>query len=803
MTRKIRKAAVIGSGIMGGGIAALLAGAGINVLLLDIVPFDLTDDEKKDPNARNKMVQNGLNATLAAKPSLFMTKKDASLIEIGNLEDDFDKLADCDWICEVIVENLAIKQDLFKRIDGVRKADSIISSNTSGIPLAKMSEGLSDSFKKHFLGTHFFNPVRYMHLLELIPGAETKPEILDFISNFGEVNLGKGIVWAKDTPNFVGNRIGIQGMGFVMNAAVEDKMSLAEIDGIFGPLMGRPRTAVFGTSDLVGLDTMCHVADNTVELCPEDDMKDTMIVPAFVKKLVADGKLGNKTKEGFYKKGFTPEGKYFKHQIDPKTGEYVEIVKPTFPCLAAAKKMESSADKLKAIVYGEDKGAKFAWKCVSNSLQYAAKRVPEISDTIVEIDNAMKWGYNYEMGPFETWDAIGVKESCAKMEAEGLEVPANVKAMLAAGKETFYKIENGKNCYYDFASDSYKAIEVSESALSLEVCKAEGKTVLDCASASLIDIGDNVFCLEFHTKMNALNEEIVNFMADVYTYVDEKGAGLVIGNQAGGMPGAFSAGADLAFVSKMAHAKEYDKMDAFLEKAQMGMLKMRYASFPVVAAPYGMTLGGGCEVCLAADKMVAHAELYMGLVEIGVGLLPAGGGCLNLWKNYIDALPAGTQKDTDLAKLFVPTFMKIAMAAVSMSAAGAVANGHLVPNRDRIIFNRDLQIGEAKKEVLRMVEDGYAPPRKTKVRVIGREGQGMINAEIFNMLQGGFLSEYDAELAKRIAFVISGGDVKKNTEVSEEGILKLEREAFVEFSKHEKTIARIDGMLKTGKPVRN
>ncbi|SCY69957.1 3-hydroxyacyl-CoA dehydrogenase/enoyl-CoA hydratase family protein [Desulfoluna spongiiphila] len=803
MSRKIRKAAVIGSGIMGGGIAALLAAAGVKVLLLDIVPFDLTDEEKNDPAARNRMVDNGMKATLAAKPSLFMTKKDAALIETGNLTDDFDKLADCDWICEVVVENLKIKQELFARIDKVRKADAIISSNTSGIPLAKISDGLSAGFKEHFLGTHFFNPVRYMHLLELIPGAETKQEVLDFIANFGEVYLGKGIVWAKDTPNFIGNRIGIQGIGRVLQAVVEDDITMAEADALLGPAMGRPRTAIFGTADMVGLDTMVHVADNSYELCPEDEMRDTVVVPDFVKKMLADNKLGNKTKEGFYKKGKDANGKRFKKQLDPATGEYIDIEKPSFPCLDAAKKAATPAEKMQAIVYGDDKGAKFVWKCTANAMTYCGNRIPEIADSLVEIDNAMKWGYGWDVGPFEAWDAIGVRKSVEKMEAEGLPVSAKVKAMLDAGVESFYRVEKGVPQFYDFDKTAYVDVPLSASALSLAAAKADGKVALSCPSASLVDIGDGVYCLEFTTKMNALNGEIIDFMGGALDYVDEHGVGLVIGNQAGGMPGAFSAGADLAFVLKKAEDKAYDELDAFLEKGQMGMLRGLYSSFPVVAAPYGMTLGGGCEVCLSADKIVAHSELYMGLVEIGVGLLPAGGGCLNLWKKYITSLPAGTDKDTDLAKLFIPTFMKIAMAAVSMSAAGAVANGHLSPTKDRIVMNRDLLIGEAKKEVLRMVEDGYAPPMKKKVRVIGREGYGMVNAEIFNMLNGGFLSEHDAMLAKRIAYVIAGGDVKSGTEVSEEAILKLEREAFIDFLKEEKSVARIAHMLKTGKPLRN
>lgn len=805
MSRKISKAAVIGSGIMGGGIAALLAGAGVKVLLLDIVPFNLTDEEKKDPEARNRMVKAGFDAALKSQPALFYTKKHAALVSTGNLEDDFDKLADCDWICEVVVENLKIKQDLFKRIDGIRKKGSIVSSNTSGIPLAKMSEGLSDDFRKHFLGTHFFNPVRWMHLLELIPGAETSQEVLDYMERFGEVNLGKGIVWAKDTPNFIGNRIGIQGMGKVMQAVAEaDGITISDVDALFGPAVGRPKTAIFGTSDLVGLDTMVHVAQNSYDMCPNDEMRDTLVIPDFVKKLVADGKLGNKSKAGFYKKDKTPEGKRLKLQIDPKTGEYVEVNKPSFPCLDAAKKCTTTADKMKAVLYGEDAGAKFAWSCAANGFIYAANRIPEISEAVVEIDNAMKWGYGLEMGPFESWDAIGVKESVAKMEKDGIAVPENVKKMLAGGNESFYKIDKGVQYYFDFASGSYQKVKLNKSALSLAACKADNKVVKTCPSVSLIDIGDGIFCVEFTTKMNALNREIIEFMGGAKDYVMANGAGLVIGNQAGGTPGAFSAGADLSYVLKLCKDKNYAEMDEFLKLAQYGLQDLRYSALPVVAAPYGMTLGGGCEVCIgAADKIVATGDTMMGLVEIGVGLLPAGGGCMNLWKKFLRSLPAGVEKDTDLAKLFVPVFLNIAMAKFSMSGPGAIENGHLSALTDRIILNRDLQIGEAKKEVLAMLDAGYAPPMKKPLTVMGQGGQGMINAEIYNMQCGGFVSEYDATLAKRIAYVISGGQVKEGSQVEEEAILALEREAFIDFTKNEKTIARIEAMLTTGKPLRN
>jgi 3-hydroxyacyl-CoA dehydrogenase len=802
MVRKIRKAAVIGSGIMGGGIAALLAGAGVNVLLLDIVPFDLKDEEKNDAAARNRLVKAGMDAALASSPSLFFNKKDAAQIAIGNLDDDIEKLAECDWIIEVVVENLGIKRNLFEKIAKVKKAGAIVSTNTSGIPLKDICEGFSQEFKEHFMGTHFFNPVRYMHLLELIPGADTLPEILEFIAGFGEKNLGKGIVWAKDTPNFVGNRIGIQGIGACMKFMMEDDMSIPEVDALFGPALGRPKTAIFKTTDLVGLDTMAHVAKNSFDLCLDDEQRDTMDLPAFINKMVEKNMLGNKTQGGFYKAELTPEWKKIRKVLNIKTLEYEDLVRPSFPCLDAAKKKSSLTEKLACVLKGDDRGAKFAWKCVANAFQYAANRVPEIADTIVEIDNSMKWGYNFEMGPFEAWDAYGVAEAVERMKSESLDVPANVQGMLDKGVQSFYKLENGVKYFYDFAASDYRAVPVSKSMVSIAAAKGNNKTVLSNASASLVDIGNDVFCIEFHTKMNALNAEIIDTIGEALAYVDKNGAGLVIGNEAGGMPGAFSAGADLSQVSKLCHDKKYAEIEAFIKKGQDGIQATKYSAFPVVAAPYGMVLGGGCETCLGADKMVAHSELYMGLVEIGVGLLPAGGGCMNLWKKYVNALPAKTAKDMDLAKLFIPAFMKVAMAAVSMSAAQAQGNGFL-GLADRIVFNRDNLIGEAKKEVLKMVDDGYVPPAKKPLIVMGNGGQGMVNAEIYNMLNGKFMSEHDAFLAKRIAFVMSGGDVKSGSEIDEDVILKLEREAFVDFCKEDLTVARIDHMLKTGKPLRN
>ena len=801
MIRKICRAAVIGSGVMGGGIAALLAGAGIKTLLLDIVPFDLKDEEKDDPVARNRIVKTGLDTVLMSSPSLLMQKKDVDRITIGNLEDDFDKISECDWIVEVVVENLKIKQDLFKRIETVRKPGAIVSSNTSGLPLKAMSEGLNRDFKQHFLGTHFFNPVRYMHLLEIIAGEETRPDVLEFMTDFVERILGKGIVWAKDTPNFVGNRIGVQGIVNAMQLMLEDGLTIPEVDALFGTVMGRPRTAMFKTSDIVGLDTLGHVARNTYELVVDDDQRDSFVLPEFVERMIQNNLLGTKTKSGFYKTDLTPEWKKIRKVINPQTLEYAEYDPPDFPCLTEANKAKALSEKMKAVVYGDDKGARFAWKVAANNLIYSANRIPEISDTIVEIDNAMKWGFNFEMGPFETWDAIGLKASVEKMEKEGFTVPETVKKMIAAGNTSFYKTENGKVFAYDFLTQDYKEVVVSDTIVSLKALKGADKVVKTCDSASLVDLGDGVFCLEFHTKMNALNKEIVEFQQEVIDYLDTKGLGLVIGNQAGGMPGSFSAGGDLVYMAALAKDRKYSEIDSFLKTAQDGIQMAKYSTVPVVAAPYGMTLGGGCEVCLGADRIVAHAELYMGLVEIGVGLLPAGGGCLNLWKKFINTIPEAVT-DVDLAKYYIPVFMSIALAKVSTSAAEARANGFLGP-KDRIVFNRDYLIGEAKKEVLKMVDEGYAPPIKQKIKVLGQAAQGMINTEILNMLSGNFITEYDAFLAKRIAYVVSGGDVRDNSEVEEDVILKLEREAFVDFWKEEKTVARVEHMLKTGKPLRN
>jgi 3-hydroxyacyl-CoA dehydrogenase len=786
---------------MGGGIAALLAAVGVRTLLLDIVPPDLGTEEKSDQAARNRIAKAGLDAVMASSPALLMHKDDADRITIGNLEDDFAKLADVDWIIEVVVENLNIKKELLQRIERVRTAGTIVSSNTSGIPLRAMSEGLTPEFKQHFLGTHFFNPVRYMKLLEIIPGEHTLPEILAFMAEYGERILGKGIVWAKDTPNFIGNRIGVQGMVKAIQLMVEDGLTIPQVDALFGPTLGRPKTAMFKTADLVGLDVLAHVAKNTHDLVPSDEARGSFVMPQFVNAMIEKKLLGKKSQSGFYKTDLTPDWQKIRKVIDPVTLEYAEYERAGFPCLENAKSAKTLPEKIQAVIFGDDKGAQFAWKAVASNLIYAANRIPEISDTIVEIDNAMKWGFNFEMGPFETWDAIGLEKSVARMEKDGFAVPEGIQRMLAKGCSTFYKFENGRRQFYDFAGETYRDQPVSEDAVTLTLLKSAGNVVKENDSASLVDLGDDVFCLEIHTKMNALNQQIVEFLPEVQETVDANAAGLIIGNQAGGMPGAFSAGANLADVATAVKNGRFSDIDAMIAGLQYGLLNLRCAPFPVVAAPFGLTLGGGCELCLGADKIVAHAELYMGQVEIGVGLVPAGGGCLNLWRKFLESVPAAVT-DLDLAKFFIPVFMSIAMAKVSMSAAEARANGFLGP-ADRIVFNRDHLIGEAKKEALKMAYEGYAPPLNRKVKVLGQAAQGMVAAQIFDMASGGFVSEYDAFLAGKIAYIISGGDVRDNAEVDPEVILTLEREAFIDLLKQEKTQARIEHMLKTGKPLRN
>ncbi len=801
MIKTVKKTVVIGSGIMGSGIAAILASKGIKTLLLDIIPPDL-DKNEKNLLKRNQIVLENLQKAKKIKPPVFTSKEDANFIEIGNLEDDFDKIADCDWVFEVAIENVKIKKELFSKIDKIRKEGTFVSTNTSGIPLKLLSEGLSDDFKKHFFGTHFFNPVRYMHLLEIIKGKDTLDEVIEFATNFGEEYLGKGIVNAKDTPNFIANRLGVQSISKAIQFMVKHKLNISEVDLVASRFLGRAKSGILRTSDIVGIDTLVYVLENTIKMLPEE--KDDFILPDFVSKMIENNLLGNKTKAGFYKKEKDAQGKKVIKALDYDTLEYKTYDEPFYLSFFAAKEAKGVNGKIKAICAGDDAASHFAWDLVTSEVIYAAEKIPEISDTIVEMDRAMKWGYNLQVGPFESWDALGVEESVARMEKEGKKVPEKVKTMLQKGVKSFYKQEGGDSFYYDFKTEQYQKIVQKENEISLFNLKNNNKIAKSCRSASLIDLDDGIFCFEFHTKMNSLNGEIIGFINEVIEYIEANGQGLVIGNENFGTPGAFSAGADIFFVMNAIKDKKFKDIEEFLKVGQGTIQKLKYANFPIVAAPFDLTLGGGCEICIGtADKIVAHKELYMGLVEVGVGLIPAGGGCLNLWKKFLNGVPdAAIQNNFDFGKLFIPVFMNIGTAKVSSSAKDAMSLGFLSYN-DRIVANKYHLIAEAKKEVLHLVNCGYVPPVKKKIPVMGESGFAMVNAELFNRLEGSFLSEHDAKIAKKAAFVISGGNVKEGSLVDEETILTLEREAFLELCNEPKTFERIAYTLKTGRPLRN
>ena len=804
MVRRIEKVAVIGSGVMGGGIAALCAGAGVETILLDIVPFDLKEEEKSNPKARNRIVQAGLDAQLKAKPPAFFDKKDdMNLLSTGNLEDDFDKLADCDLIIEVIVENLKIKRNLFERLDKIRKPTTIIASNTSGLPLAAMAEGRSQSFKEHFIIMHFFNPPRYLKLLELVSGNDTNKDVCDFISSWGEKILGKGIVWAKDTPNFIGNRIGVGLIGEALRLLNEEDITIPEFDATFGPAFGMPKTAIFALCDLVGLDTIQHLSKNSYELLTDDERRESYRLPQFFDDLVAKGCFGKKTRDkgGFYKTEVDPATwQKVNKVLDIKTGEHVPYNRKDIPDIVAeTKKIDNLSEKQKKIFYSDNKVSKVAWKLGAQCLIYAANRVPEISDTICGIDNAMKWGYALECGPFEVWDNIGLKDSVEKMSAEGFDVPQKIKDMLAAGNNSFYRLQNGQKQFYDFESKSYKNIDKSETCIFLADLRADNKVVKGNDSVSLIDLGDGVFNIEFHSKMNALNKAMLDFMMEAAGYVLDHGVGIVIGNQAPGTPGAFSAGGDLAYMGSLAKDGKFSEIDAFIADVHKGILGLKYAPIPVVAAPYGMTLGGGCEVCLAADRLVAHADLFMGLVEIGAGLLPGGCGMMHLWQRYMQSVPKQV-KLADYGAYLIPAFRLVAEAKYSSSAAEARRFGFLRPS-DRIVMNKDYLIGEAKKEVLKMVDDGYTPPAKQKYPVMGQEAQGMVWAELNNMGCGSYLPKHMGQIARKIIYCMSGGEARQGQLVSEDYLCKLEREAFVDLWRTEETQKMAEHIMKTGKPL--
>lgn len=793
--KQIKKAAVIGSGVMGSGIAAHLANIGIPVTLLDIVPKELTEGEKKkgltleDSQVRNRIAKGAIEQLLKHKPAPLTSKKNLSLIEPGNLEDHLSKLGETDWIIEVVVENLAVKKKVFEQIDQHRKPGSIISSNTSGISVEAMAEGRSEDFRKHFLGTHFFNPPRYLKLLEVIPTQNTDPEVVSFMKEFGEDVLGKGVVFAKDTPNFIANRIGTYGLLVTLQEMLKRKYSVGEVDSITGPLIGRPKSATFRTLDVVGLDTFIHVANNVYENVTNEHEKQVFDVPSFMKEMANKGWIGAKAGQGFYLK----KGKDIL-ELNPETFEYEERKKLNASSIEMAKQQKGSANKLKALVYGKDRASELLWNILAPVLVYSGDLLGEIADTIVDIDRAMKWGFGWELGPFESWDAIGVEKSVALMKEQGLTVPKWVEDMLDKGISSFYKEENGDLYYYN--GSEYQGVETNPKVINLKQWKAKHGVIKKNAGASLIDLGDGVLLLEFHSKSNAIGLDTLQMINFAVDEMEKNYKGLIIGNQGKN----YSVGANLALMLFEAQDDNLFELDMVVRQFQQTMMKLKYSSKPVVAAPFNMALGGGVEVSVPADHIQASMETYMGLVEVGVGLIPGGGGNKELYVRHLRGIPNGVEYD--LQKVANKVFETIAMAKVSTSAEEARELNYLTP-ADGISVNADHQLYDAKQAVLALNAKGYKPPVKQKIPVVGETGYATLLLGAQVMFNSGYISEHDLFIAKKLAYVIAGGKVPYGTEVDEEYLLNLEREAFISLIAHPKTQARMQHMLVKGKPLRN
>ncbi|MSN27264.1 MAG: 3-hydroxyacyl-CoA dehydrogenase [Geobacter sp.] len=794
--KQINKVAVLGAGVMGATIAAHLANAGIQVLLLDIVPRETNDAEKSaglttdDPKVRNRIAAAGLEGLKKMKPAPFFLTSYAANIETGNFEDDLSKLKDCDWVIEVVIENMAIKKQLFtEKVVPNLKEGAVLSTNTSGLSINEIAECLPENVRKNLLVTHFFNPPRYMRLLEIVSCSATDPAVTAFMADFISKRLGKGIVYAKDTPNFIANRIGVYAICNCVRTMLEMGMTVEEVDAVAGPATARPKSAAFRTADLVGVDTLQHVANNSYELLVNDEQREIFKFPDFIKEMVAKGLLGNKSKQGFFKKVKGEQGQEFFY-YDYTTGEYAPSQRPKFASIEAAKSIDDPAKRLRSLITAGDKAAKFAWINLRDTLIYTFNRIPEIADDIVNIDNAMKWGFNWELGPFEMLDAVGVAYFVERAEQDGVKVPAGLKSV-----EYFYKFENGKKYYYGIVDGQYYEVPQKPTHISLTILKKNDKVVEKNSGASVIDLGDGVFCLEFHTKMNAIGGEILSMTHKAIRRAEEDGVGLVIAND-GSM---FSAGANLMLLVMAIAEGAYDEIAMTVKGFQKAMMAIKYSRIPVVAAPHNLVMGGGCETCLHADAIIPHAETYMGLVELGVGLLPAGGGTKEM---AVRAIKLAEEFEVDATPFIFKNYMNIAMAKVSMSAAELIPMGFMRQG-DAITMDIDKRIHDAKLKAISLAAN-YRPGRPlTDLKAPGRGVAASIKSQLWNMQQGGFISEYDQYLASAVADVITGGDVPAGTLITEEYLLDLEREAFVRLCGQKKTLERIQHMLKKGKPLRN
>ncbi|MFM7176719.1 MAG: 3-hydroxyacyl-CoA dehydrogenase NAD-binding domain-containing protein [Bacteroidota bacterium] len=795
MNRKITKVAVLGSGIMGSRIACHFANAGIKVLLLDI-PVKTTDDgNSSDKKARNSIVNEALRKAIQSSPSPLYRKRYENRISTGNFEDDLQKIDDCDWILEAVVERLDIKKELFEKVEKFRKPGSIVSTNTSGIPAKDICEGRSIDFKSNFCGTHFFNPPRYLRLLEIIPTKETSKDLIDFLVEFGGETLGKETIICNDTPAFIANRIGVYAIMSLLHQVVRDGWSVEEIDKLTGPVLGRPKSATFRTTDVVGLDTMIHVANGLYQNCIDDSERDSFMLPDFVKKMSENKWLGDKTNQGFYKKTKDASGKTEILSLDLQTLEYKPQSKTKFSTLDEAKNIDDINQRLKVLFNGKDRAGDFYRKAFCGLFNYVTWRIPEISDDIESIDRALNAGFGWEKGPFETWDAVGVEEGLKLIELLGMKPAPWVLEMLSKGIHTFYKKEHGTRYYYSLTSGDWNKCEATSRNISLDVIRNE-KLVWKNQGCSLIDLGDGILNLEFHTKMNAIGGEVLEGIHKSIDLAEKDFKGLVIANEGAN----FSAGANLALVFMLAIEQEYDELDYAIRAFQNTNMRVRYSSIPVIVAPHGLTLGGGCEMLLHADCAVASAETYTGLVEFGVGLIPGGGGTKEFALRFSDSLEEGDMETNGLRN----RFLTIAMAKVSTSGHEAFDLGILREGKDLVCMNRNELILSAKRKALELADAGYQMPIKRKdIRVLGKSALGMVLAGANAMLAGNFISEHDYKISEKLGYIMCGGDLSSPSIVSEQYLLDLEREAFMSLCGEKKTLERIQSILTSGKPLRN
>jgi len=800
-TRRIKKVAIIGSGIMGSGIACHFANIGVDVLLLDIIPRELTEKENskglsfEDKVVRNRLVNEALSSSLKSKPSPIYHQKFANRITTGNLEDDIHKVANVDWIMEVVVERLDIKKLVFEKLEKFRTPGTLITSNTSGIPIKFMSDGRSEDFQKHFCGTHFFNPARYLKLFEIIPGPKTASVVLDFLGSYGEKFLGKTSVIAKDTPAFIGNRVGIFSIQSLFHTVKDLDLTVEEVDKLSGPVIGRPKSATFRTVDVVGLDTLVHVANGIRENCPKDERLKLFELPEFITTMMENKWLGTKTKQGFYKKSVSAEGKKEILSLDLNTLEYRSSKRAKFTTLELTKSVDKVVDRFKILVSGKDKAGEFYRKSFTALFAYVSNRIPEITDELYKIDDAMKAGFGWEHGPFQIWDAVGVEKGIELMKAEGLEPAEWVNEMLASGSTSFYSIKEGATYAYNIPSKSQTKVPGQDSFIILDNIRKTNE-VFKNSGVVIEDIGDGILNLEFQSKMNTIGGDVLAGLNKAIDLAEKDFAGLVIGNQAAN----FSVGANIGMIFMMAAEQEYDELNMGIKYFQDSMMRMRYSSIPTISAPHGMALGGGCELSLHADKVVAAAETYMGLVEFGVGVIPGGGGSKEMALRAQDQFQKG---DVQL-NVLQEHFLTIGMAKVSTSAYEAFDLNLLQKGKDIIVVNKDRQIAVAKQHAKLMAESGYTQPiKRTDIKVLGKQALGMFLVGTDSMQESNYISEHDMKIANKLANVMAGGDLSEPTLVSEQYLLDLEREAFLSLCTERKTLERIQHMLKTGKPLRN